>query len=233
MLMMKRSRATRPHAILTACLSIVLAGSLQARDLVVKVDEAQLLSACSERASGIASLPQGQRVQLRFVIAGAAGPCYSVSTEIGGKHVRGYISKESLAGLEDFERSRRSASASRVVDSTIVTLGLGSTQAAHPEATSEDDSPALQAAVLEAVAMLKRKQPAEAERILAAAGAPAGASSRGASALPGPAPARAPRPGVGSRRAGPRAPPQPCRPARHRRHQLISKGRSSKRRASI
>ena len=171
MLMMKRSRATRPHAILTACLSIVLAGSLQARDLVVKVDEAQLLSACSERASGIASLPQGQRVQLRFVIAGAAGPCYSVSTEIGGKHVRGYISKESLAGLEDFERSRRSASASRVVDSTIVTLGLGSTQAAHAEATSEDDSPALQAAVLEAVAMLKRKQPAEAERILAAAGA--------------------------------------------------------------
>ena len=171
MLVMKRSRATRPHAILTACLSIVLGGSLQAKDLVVKVDEAQLLSACSERASGIATLPQGQRVQLRFVIAGAASPCYSVSTEIGGKKLRGYISRESLAGLDDFEQSRRDASASRVVDSTIVTLGRGSTQATHPEATSEDDSPALQAAVLEAVAMLKRKQPAEAERILAAAGA--------------------------------------------------------------
>ena len=172
MLVMKRSRTTRPHAILTACLSTVLGGSLQAKDLVVKVDEAQLLSACSERASGIATLPQGQRVQLRFVIAGAAGPCYSVSTEIEGKRVRGYVAKESLAGLDDFEQSRRGASASRVVDSTIVTLGLGSTQATHPEAAGEDDSPALQAAVLEAVGMLKRKQPAEAERLLAAAGAP-------------------------------------------------------------
>ena len=171
MLVMKRSRATRPHTILTACLSIVWAGSLQAKDLVVKVDQAQLLSACSERASGIASLPQGHRVRLRFAISGAASPCYSVSTEIGGKRVRGYIAEESLAGLDDFEQSRRSASASRVVDSTIATLGLGSTQATHPEAAGEDDSPALQTALLEAVAMLNSKQPAEAERILAAAGA--------------------------------------------------------------
>ena len=171
MLVMKRSRATRSQTILTACLLLVWAGSLQAKDLVVKVDEAQLLSTCSERASGIASLPRGQRVQLRFVIAGAAGPCYSVSTEIEGKRVRGYIAKESLAGLDDFERSRRGASASRVVDSTIATLGLGGAAATRPEAAGEDDSPALQAALLEAVAMLKRKQPAEAERILAAAGA--------------------------------------------------------------
>ena len=172
MWVMKRPRATRFRMILTACLSIGLAGSLQAKDLVVKVDQAQLLSACSEGASEIASLPQGHRVRLRFAIAGTTNPCYSVSTEIGGKRLRGYISKESLAGLEGFERSRRSASASRVVDSTILTLGLGSTQPTQREATLENDSPALQAAVLEAVAMLKRKQPADAERILAAAGAP-------------------------------------------------------------
>ncbi len=144
MLVMKRPRAARFRTILTACLSIVLAGSLQAKDLVVKVDQAQLLSACSKGASEIASLPQGHRVRLRFAIAGTTSPCYSVSTEIGGKRLRGYISEESLAGLEDFERSRRSASASRVVDSTILALGLGSTQPTQPEATLEDDSPALQ-----------------------------------------------------------------------------------------
>ncbi len=172
MLVMMRSRATRLQTILTACLSIVLAASLQAKDLVVKVDQAPLLSACSEGASGIASLPRGHKVQLRFAIAGIRSPCYSVSTEIAGKRLRGYISKESLAGLEDFERSRRSASASRVVDSTIMTLGIESTQPTRPEAIVGDDSPELQAAVLEAIAMLKRKQPADAERILEAAGAP-------------------------------------------------------------
>ena len=171
MWVMKRSRVTPLRTILAACLSIGLAGSLQAKDLVVKVDHAQLLSACSGGAR-ITSLPQGHKVKLRFAIAGATSPCYSVSTEIEGKRLRGYMAKESLAGLEDFERSRRNASASRVVDSTIMTLGIESTQPSRPETTPEDDSPALQAAVLEALAMLKRKQPADAERILAAAGAP-------------------------------------------------------------
>ena len=172
MWVMMRWRTTPLQTILTACLSIGWAASLQAKDLVVKVDQAPLLSACSEGASGIASLPQGHRVQLRFAIAGTASPCYSVSTEIEGKRLRGYISKESLAGLEDFERSRRSASASRVVDSTIMTLGIESTQPTRPEAIAEDDSPELQAAVLKAIAMLKRKQPADAERILEFARAP-------------------------------------------------------------
>ena len=99
MWVMKCSRATPLQTILTACLSIGLAGSLQAKDLVVKADQAQLLSACSDGASGIASLPRGHKVKLRFAIAGATSLCYSVSTEIEGKRLRGYIAKESLAGL--------------------------------------------------------------------------------------------------------------------------------------
>ena len=81
-----------------------------ATPLVVKEDQVSLRSECSDHARQVASLPKGQVLRLRFSIAGGDSSCYSVSAEMDGGTVRGYVSRSSVAGAEDFERTRRKAS---------------------------------------------------------------------------------------------------------------------------
>ena len=78
--------------------------------LVVKEAQVSLRSECSDNAREVASLRKGQVLRLRFSIASGDSPCYSVSTEINGSTVRGYVSRSLVAGAEGFEQARRKAS---------------------------------------------------------------------------------------------------------------------------
>ncbi len=101
----------RTSIALAACLlcsgQTSLAGATR---LVVKEDQVSLRSECSDHAPEVASLRKGQVLRLRFSIAGGDSPCYSVSAEMGGSTVRGYVSRSLVAGAEDFEQARRNAS---------------------------------------------------------------------------------------------------------------------------
>ena len=147
--------------------------SLEAKELIVKKDQVNLLANCSEGASRVAQLPQGHKVRLRFAIAGSDSPCYSVSAEVDGRSVRGYVSRDALEGIEAFEQSRREAASGSVVSGEIEVLGmppsleLGGT----PDAS---DSPGIQAKIREAADLLKKRDPAAAEKVLLSVGAPPG-----------------------------------------------------------
>ena len=78
--------------------------------LVVKEAQVSLRSECSDNAREVTSLRKGQVLRLRFSIASGDSPCYSVSTEINGSTVRGYVSRSLVAGAEGFEQARRKAS---------------------------------------------------------------------------------------------------------------------------
>lgn len=77
--------------------------------LTVKDDGTPLRSGCSSDAPVVATLPAGATLKLRFAIAGEATPCYSVSTEVDGKTVSGYLPGAAMDGLETFEKSRKTA----------------------------------------------------------------------------------------------------------------------------
>ena len=170
----------------TSTITLILAGwatlfgpaNIEAKELVVKKDQANLLSNCSEGASRVARLPEGLKVRLRFAIAGSDSPCYSVSAELDGRSVRGYVSKDALEGIEAFEQTRRDAasgsfSSGQVTSGEIEVLGLP--PSVELSATSsESGSPAMQAKIREAVDLLKKGDPAAAEKVLLSAGAPPG-----------------------------------------------------------
>ncbi|MDA0207429.1 MAG: hypothetical protein O3A53_16560 [Acidobacteria bacterium] len=88
---------------------LALAPALAA-DLVVLEGGSPLLANCGDPSSSIRQLEAGTTVSLRFSIAGAATTCHSVSVEVDGRRLAGYIAKESLGGLDEVERQRRSSS---------------------------------------------------------------------------------------------------------------------------
>ena len=92
--------------------------------LVVKEDQVSLRSECSDSAREVASLQKGQVLRLRFSIASGDSPCYSVSAEIDGSTVRGYVSRSLVAGAEDFEQARRKASFDSRVMVSMISSGL-------------------------------------------------------------------------------------------------------------
>jgi hypothetical protein len=77
--------------------------------LTVKDDGTQLRSGCSSDASTKATLPAGTTLKLHYAIAGEATPCYSVSAEVDGKTLDGYLPATAMDGLDEFEKSRRAA----------------------------------------------------------------------------------------------------------------------------
>lgn len=99
---------SRPCVLLLA----VLATSVRAwgADLIVGGEGASLLANCGDAASEIQSLPKGTTVSLRFSIAGGATSCHSISVDVGGRKLSGYVAKEALSGLEEVEQQRRTSS---------------------------------------------------------------------------------------------------------------------------
>jgi hypothetical protein len=81
-----------------------------AADLVVKEGGAPLLASCGDASSSLRQLEAGTTVSLRFSIAGTATTCHSVSVEVEGRKLAGYVAKESLGGLDEVERQRRGSS---------------------------------------------------------------------------------------------------------------------------
>jgi len=116
-------------------------------------------------------LAEGQHVTFRFALSGSSSGCYSVSAEVDGQEHRGYVAKDAVSGLEEFEESRREASHQRWVDSAIRTISLDPA----PNIREEPDTTSLagKAKLLEAAALLQEGKPAEAEQVIAQSGLPA------------------------------------------------------------
>ncbi len=91
-------------------MGILVAAAASAADLVVKEGGAALFANCGDASSSIRQLDAGTTVSLRFSIAGAATTCHSVSVEVEGRTLTGYVAKESLGGLEEVEHQRRGSS---------------------------------------------------------------------------------------------------------------------------
>ena len=95
-----------------------------ATDIVVKQDDVPLRVECSGHAREVARLSKGQTLRLRFSIATGNSGCYSVSAEIDGSTVRGYVAKDLVTGAEDFEKTRRAASADTQVLVSVISSRL-------------------------------------------------------------------------------------------------------------
>ena len=163
--------------ILAAAFGVVLA---PAKDAVVNRDSVLLLPVCGGSGSPVATLAEGQHVKFRFALSGSSSACYSVSAEVAGEEFRGYVSKDAVSGLEEFEATRRAYSHYRLVDSAISMIGIQparSTPSAQPDRTPLES----QAKLLEAAALLAAGKPAEAAQKVTQADLPA--DHRGAAML--------------------------------------------------
>jgi thiol-disulfide isomerase/thioredoxin len=96
--------------VLAAGLLIASAG--RSADLTVASERAALRSQCADDAAQVAELPKGQIVSLRFSLAGADSRCYSVSADVDGRKVQGFLPKDAVDGADEFEEARREAAAS-------------------------------------------------------------------------------------------------------------------------
>ena len=164
---MRLIRYGREWAVRGVVSLLLLGPSAYAKDLVVGQDNAALLSDCVDGAAQVGQLAKGQTVRLRFALAGSSNRCYSVSAEIDGRPVNGYVAREALTGLDEFDQTRKDASSARLIESAIKFIGL-SGDAGAP-APQPSDTPEQQAVLLRAAAELKADKFAEAERTLAKA----------------------------------------------------------------
>jgi tetratricopeptide (TPR) repeat protein len=158
-------RALRPFLIGILALAPALAA-----DLVVQEGGSPLLANCGDSSSSIRQLDAGTTVSLRFSIAGAATTCHSVSVEVDGRRLSGYVAKESLGGLDEVERQRRNSS-------TVAPSG-GPRVAAVPVAVPDvqlafNQASAYGAALQSAANALRNDDPNLALTLLRESGAPA------------------------------------------------------------
>jgi tetratricopeptide (TPR) repeat protein len=128
-------------------IGIAAACPLFAANLGVTDDGASLLATCGDESSAIQELEPGTTVSLRFSIAGAATTCHSVTVDVDGRKLSGYVAKESLAGLDELDQQRRTSSrvgSSRGLSSSV--LPVAPAQIELPVADIAGYSAALQSA---------------------------------------------------------------------------------------
>jgi hypothetical protein len=86
---------------------------LSARTIVVLLGTAlqvsaapayQLLSECDPSSAVLAQISKDSQITVRFAIAGAA-TCYSVTANVDGKPIRGYVLDKTLDGVLAFEKT--------------------------------------------------------------------------------------------------------------------------------
>lgn len=140
---------------------------LTARDLVVANTQAHLLAECGDASSVVASLPEGHRVKLRFAIAGASNRCYSVAADLDGRAVAGYIAKDAVTGLEDFEQARREASVSQLAAGAARSIRIDPLPPAPASSVAPIAGDAA-AAIQAAMAALQDQRPQDTPKLLAA-----------------------------------------------------------------
>ena len=167
------SHKTLPAAAFAFALSAAVLPSLGAAELVITQDGTPLFLRCGG-GDAVAELPKGQAVRLRFAIAGSDNRCYSVSADLDGHPVNGYVWRKALDGLEEFEETRRELSTSQLVRSAIETVNLPEVEGPRQEAHFPAEGvAAIPPEVLQAADLLNARRPDEAERLLAAARLPA------------------------------------------------------------
>ena len=93
---------------------------------------------------------------MRFAIAGADNRCYSVSTQVDGRPVSGYVSKADVAGLEEFDRSLRESSAGGPAASRT-TVSVTPAPPPDPEPAGRDAQ--LVERIREAIALYNQRKP--------------------------------------------------------------------------
>ena len=64
---------------------------------------------CGASEKPVAEVRRGDRVDIRFALAGETGMCYKVEVDRGGSAVHGYLPASALTGIEEFDRARRQA----------------------------------------------------------------------------------------------------------------------------
>jgi len=149
-------------------LAAVAALEAAPRDLSVVRDGVSLQASCGAQGGG-AQLPKGQRVRLRFAIAGSDSRCFSVQTELNGKILRGYVAKKDLAGLEEIEDKRREASSTQIFSSAIDGIRI-SPPPVQPRSDTVLVSAADAPALIEASKAIDEGRPLEVDAILDRAG---------------------------------------------------------------
>jgi tetratricopeptide (TPR) repeat protein len=145
---------------------------LRGADLVVKEDQTPLFSACGGSAA-VGHLAQGQVIRLRFALAGSDTRCYSVAAEIDGQAVNGYVLRQALEGIEEFEETRRENSVGQLVRNAMRTLELPQVEGPSQPVLPSSGAAGLPPEVLQAAERLNAGRPVEAERLLAEARLPA------------------------------------------------------------
>jgi predicted negative regulator of RcsB-dependent stress response len=164
---------------LVACLALFpFLRSEAATVLTVKEDGAPLRAACSTSAEKLADLFKGQQLKVRFALAGSSSECFSVSAEVAGKTVAGYVAAEAVAGIDDFEKQRRAASSAATQALPQVTRSeVDAARAPAAPAANGTTNYALAAQLNLAADALQNGRPADAEKILSKISAPPGDKS--------------------------------------------------------
>src|SRR5947199_5711722 len=76
--------------------------------LAVQQDQTALRDGCSAEDHVVAMLPAGIALQVHYAIADGSN-CFSVSAQVDGKTVQGYVPESALTGVDAFERERAAA----------------------------------------------------------------------------------------------------------------------------
>lgn len=154
---------------------IAAAGSGAAKDLVVTAETTRLQGRCGDEQQTVAELPRGTSVRLRFAVAGADGRCWSVSSEIDGRRVAGYVAKSDVAGLERYEEElRRSAPTVGGGSAGARRAAVQVAPAVEPKLEPVGRSAALLDALRRGVEANRTRRPNDTLRILEEAEAPDG-----------------------------------------------------------
>lgn len=77
--------------------------------LSVKNDGTALRSGCATDSDVVAQLPAGASLTIRFAMSGESVPCYKIAAEVAGKTVTGYLTADSIDGLDSFHNGLKGA----------------------------------------------------------------------------------------------------------------------------
>lgn len=101
--------------------------------VTIRQDNTPVREGCEPDDLKIVSLPGGAVVEVRFALAGSATPCY----KIAAGSVTGFVQAGDLAGLEEFDKTRREA-ASSTVSVKVTTVEINTVQKRASAALESD-----------------------------------------------------------------------------------------------
>jgi hypothetical protein len=125
--------------------------------MTVKTDQ-PLRAGCAASDPIVATVRAGDRVQVKFGLAGDAQACFLVAAMVDGKEVEGNLPASALTGLDQFERERR--------DARSVGAPQGSAPAPSPAPAPVPEFKIVSPELARVSELMRANQPAEALEIL-------------------------------------------------------------------